>query len=288
MINTHEQEKKQFIRLFQEQGLDRFDERFQVLEAFLRLERHVTRKEIMEELKRDGNAFSDDFVDSSMEHLCRFGFAAKVDFDQGEETLYEHHHLGIHHDHMICTKCGTILEFKDEVLERQQKRVAEAYGFHMLQHKMEIYGLCAGCMAQRKKLVPLSKAKAGELLTVKELDAGKQMQLRISSMGLKIGDRIEVVSTGFGGQTVIAFGENRLVIGTGMAQKIWVEPLKIASDGLSPQSPGPTGPGLKLSEMKPGQEGIIAKVSGKVYCAGAFWRWESTGGPLYMWKNMRR
>lgn len=261
MSNTHEQEKKQFIRLFQEQGVDRFDERFQVLEAFLKLEQHVTQRQISEQLKQDGICLDDGFVASSMEHLCRFGFATKVAFDRGEEVLYEHRHLGIHHDHMICTKCGTILEFKDEVLERQQKRVAEAYGFHMLQHKMEIYGLCAGCTALRKELVPLSKAKPGEILMVKELEAGKKMQLRISSMGLKIGDKIEVVSSGFGGQTVVACGENRLVIGTGMARKIWGQPLKIPQGAVAEQTG--SGPSLNMSQMKAGQEGIIARVSGE-------------------------
>lgn len=121
MINTHEQDKKQFVRLFQEQGLDRFDERFQVLDAFLQLDHHVTQSEIVRQLEKNGKHLPDEFVFSSMEHLCRFGFATKVEFDQGE-TLYEHRHIGIHHDHMICTKCGTILEFKDEALERQQKK----------------------------------------------------------------------------------------------------------------------------------------------------------------------
>ena len=267
MINTHEQEKRQFKRLFQQQGVDRFDKRFQVLDAFLKLEHHVTQKDISLQLKNDGIYLDDEFVVSSMEHLCRFGFANRVEFDQRGEILYEHRHLGVHHDHMICTKCGSILEFRDEALETLQRRVAEAYGFHMLQHKMEIYGLCSQCMAHRNRLVPLHKAKPGEKLIVKELEAGKKMQLRISSMGLKIGDLIEIVSNGLGGQVVIAVGENRLVIGTGMAQKIWVRSIaKMQEQGIdSPlelkenldSSP------MKLSQMKAGQEGIIARVSGE-------------------------
>ncbi len=266
MINTHEQEKKQFIRLFQEQGLDRFDERFQVLEAFLKLDHHVTRADILRQLEKDGHPLDSDFVFSSMEHLCRFGFATKVEFDQ-EETLYEHRHIGIHHDHMICTKCGTILEFKDEALEKQQKKIARAYGFHMLQHRMEIYGLCAACMAKRQKLVPLHKAKQGERLEVKQLEAGKKMQLRISSMGLKTGDEIEVVSNGFGGQVVIAAGDNRLVIGSGMAQKIWVQPVDTSMDmqknGKAAVEAEPETTRVLLCDMKAGQEGTIVRVSGE-------------------------
>ncbi len=263
MNTRHDKEKKQFIRLFRQQGLDRFDERFQVLEAFLKLEDHVTLKDIWSQLKADGMDLEEGFVFSSMEHLCRFGFAFKAEFGQDREVLYEHRHLGAHHDHMICTKCGTILEFKDETLERQQFKVAEAYGFHMLQHRMEIYGLCSECMASSKKLVPLSQARQGERLIIKQLDAGKKMQLRISSMGLKIGDDIEIVSNGFGGQMVIASGQNRLVIGTGMANKIWGSRLEQNRPGQELTSVGTTESALPLSRMKAGQKGVIVRVSGE-------------------------
>jgi len=262
MSNRHEQEKKQFRRLFQQQGVDRFDERFQVLEAFLKLEHHVTKLDISRQLKADGIQLDEGFVISSMEHLCRFGFASRVDFDSGEDVLYEHRHLGVHHDHMVCAKCSAILEFKDEALEMLQQKVAEAYGFYMLQHKMEIYGLCSQCMANRKKRVPLYKAKPGEKVIVKELEAGKNMQLRISSMGLKIGDLVEVVSNGFGGQVVIAVGENRLVIGTGMAQKIWVQSQDLRQSLGAPGKEGGDTEFMDLSQMKAGQEGTIVRVSG--------------------------
>ncbi len=266
MINTHEQEKKQFVRLFQEQGIDRFDERFQVLEAFLQLDHHVSQADIVQQLKKNGIRLSDEFVVSSMEHLCRFGFASKVDFEGGE-PLYEHRHLGIHHDHMICTKCGNILEFKDEALEKQQQKIAKEYGFHMLQHRMEIYGLCSACMAQRQKQVLLHKAKPGEWLKVKQLEAGRQMQLRISSMGLKIGDEIEVMSNGFGGQVVVASGDSRLVIGSGMAQKIWVEPvdtpLDPSKDGHAEIPLDSQSVRVLLRDMKAGQAGTIVRVSGE-------------------------
>ncbi len=266
MINTHEQEKKQFMRLFQEQGLDRFDERFQVLEAFLQLDHHVSQADIVRQLEKNGFQLNDAFVVSSMEHLCRFGFATKVEFDRGE-TLYEHRHLGIHHDHMICTKCGTILEFKDEALEKQQQKIAREYGFHMLQHRMEIYGLCSVCMAKRQKRVLLHKAKQGERLKVKQLEAGRQMQLRISSMGLKIGDEIEVMSNGFGGQVVVASGDTRLVIGSGMAQKIWVEPVgtlqDASKDGHADPGSEPGSIRVLMCDMKAGQTGTIVRVSGE-------------------------
>nr|NJM04181.1 Fur family transcriptional regulator [Desulfobacula sp.] len=265
MINTHEHEKKQFKRLFQQQGIDRFDSRLLVLEAFLKLEHHVTISDLVAQLEEDRVHLEKEFVLSSMELLHRFGFAAKIEFED-KETQYEHRHLGLHHDHMVCTKCGMILEFRDEAIERQQLKVAEAYGFHMLQHKMEIYGICSKCLADRSPLVPLHKAKKGEKLIVRELEAGQQMQLRISSMGLKIGDPIEIVSSGFGGQVVIATGENRMVLGKGMAEKIMVQLFDPAAELIreSDEKPGRFFQDtLLLSQMKSGQEGVVRKVSGE-------------------------
>jgi len=265
MINTHEHEKKQFKRLFQQQGIDRFDSRLLVLEAFLKLEHHVTISDLMAQLEEDKVHLEKEFVLSSMELLYRFGFATKIEFED-KEAQYEHRHLGLHHDHMVCTKCGVILEFRDEAIERQQLKVAEAYGFHMLQHKMEIYGICSDCLKVRSPLVQLHKAKKGERLIVKELEAGQQMQLRISSMGLKIGDLIEIVSSGFGGQVVIATGENRMVLGKGMAEKIMVQlfnPAKELTRDGDEKSNRLFQDTLLLSQMKSGQEGVVRKVAGE-------------------------
>lgn len=54
-----------------------------------------------------------------------------------------------HHDHMICTKCGEITEFVDEVIEAQQHKIAEEHGFLMQDHSMQIYGICKTCQEQK-------------------------------------------------------------------------------------------------------------------------------------------
>lgn len=50
-----------------------------------------------------------------------------------------------HHDHMICTECGDIIEFVDESIENRQHEIAEALGFQMDDHSMQIYGVCKKC-----------------------------------------------------------------------------------------------------------------------------------------------
>lgn len=50
-----------------------------------------------------------------------------------------------HHDHMICTECGSITEFVDEEIEKRQHLIAEQHGFLMKDHSMQLYGICAEC-----------------------------------------------------------------------------------------------------------------------------------------------
>lgn len=50
-----------------------------------------------------------------------------------------------HHDHMICTACGDITEFVDEEIEKRQHSIADALGFKMSDHSMQIYGICKNC-----------------------------------------------------------------------------------------------------------------------------------------------
>ena len=62
----------------------------------------------------------------------------------------------------------------------------------MLQHKMEIYGICADCLKERLQEMPLVMAKQGERLIIKDITGGSGGRMRLLTMGLRLGDEIEV------------------------------------------------------------------------------------------------
>ena len=67
------------------------------------------------------------------------GILTKHDFKGGKaryEAIVESHH-----DHLIDIKSGEIIEFVDEEIERLQKKVAEKYGYKLVDHKLELYGI---------------------------------------------------------------------------------------------------------------------------------------------------
>ena len=67
------------------------------------------------------------------------GILAKHDF-KGGKARYEAM-IESHHDHLIDVKTGEIIEFVDEETEKLQKQVAEKYGYTLVDHKLELYGV---------------------------------------------------------------------------------------------------------------------------------------------------
>ena len=225
MKRVHSQEKEQFKKLFKQENIDAFEDRFKILDVFLQTESHLTVRELVQLLDESGYTFTHDFVRDTLKLMCRFGFARKNRFYNGE-ARYEHRHLGHHHDHMICTKCKNIYEFEDEQLENMQAQIAAAYNFHMLQHKMEIYGICSKCLKDHIQPMPLIHAKQGERLEIKEFTGGASARMRLLSMGLRVGDKIDIITNINKGQMVVSVDYNRYVLGRGLAQKILVEPVR--------------------------------------------------------------
>jgi Fur family ferric uptake transcriptional regulator len=57
---------------------------------------------------------------------------------------------GKHHDHLICVKCGKIIEFMDESIEAKQKEIAQKNGFRISDHSLIIYGICDKSSCQER------------------------------------------------------------------------------------------------------------------------------------------
>ncbi len=68
-----------------------------------------------------------------------FGIITKHEF-KGGKARYEEISEG-HHDHLIDIKSGEIIEFVDDEIEKLQKKVAEKYGYDLVDHKLELYGI---------------------------------------------------------------------------------------------------------------------------------------------------
>jgi len=82
--------------------------------------------------------------------LAGAGMAEERRFEDGF-TRYEYKASDGHHDHLICTRCGEILEFENVRIEELQADVARKKRFQVQSHKLEIYGLCSACQGKKDK-----------------------------------------------------------------------------------------------------------------------------------------
>ena len=71
------------------------------------------------------------------------GIVYKLNFENNQ-SVYELSNVE-HHDHLVCVKCNTIVEFQDDVIERHQLQIAKKYGFQLTDHSLYLYGLCKTC-----------------------------------------------------------------------------------------------------------------------------------------------
>jgi Fur family ferric uptake transcriptional regulator len=56
---------------------------------------------------------------------------------------------GTHHDHLVCVHCGRVEEFVDDIIEHRQQEIAKKAGYHMTDHSLNIYGICAKCTQEK-------------------------------------------------------------------------------------------------------------------------------------------
>lgn len=117
-------------------------QREQILEAFLKVE-HITAEEMYHRLAKRIPHLGLATIYRTLNLFCEAGLAQARHF--GSQTQYDNvAHKG-HHDHLICTSCGKIIEFENEEIERLQTQVAHKHGFQITQHRLELYGICSGC-----------------------------------------------------------------------------------------------------------------------------------------------
>jgi Fur family ferric uptake transcriptional regulator len=69
--------------------------------------------------------------------VCRHNF-------EGGQSVFELNRGG-HHDHLVCVRCGKVVEFMDETIEECQRAIARQKGFVLEDHSLVIYGLCSDC-----------------------------------------------------------------------------------------------------------------------------------------------
>ena len=131
-----------FHEFIKTRGLKSTRQRDDIANWFFGVKGHLSADQIYREIQVVSPGIGFSTVYRTMKLLCESGLVSERHFRDGE-ALYET--VAEHHDHCICTSCGKIIEFENEKIELLQEQVARQFGFRLVTHKMELYGICAEC-----------------------------------------------------------------------------------------------------------------------------------------------
>lgn len=136
--------KKIFADFIADRGLKTTRQRDIILDAFLASDRHLSIEDLYLKLRTSHPNIGYATVYRTLKLFAESGIAREIQFGDGQ-TRYEHVEQGEHHDHLVCTGCGAIIEFENEAIEKLQDQVAASHDFLIQYHKLELYGLCPKC-----------------------------------------------------------------------------------------------------------------------------------------------
>ncbi len=142
---------QQFKQLLRSNNLKFTKQRETILHALYNHSGHFTPEELYRFIKSENPQLNTGIatIYRTLSLLENAGIVTSISFGtQGKK--YE---LGVkaHHDHIICTNCGKILEFYDEAIEKRQEKIAKEFGFKMEDHSMKIFGICPECQKKERE-----------------------------------------------------------------------------------------------------------------------------------------
>ena len=144
------EEKEVLLKHLQRKGLKRTAQRDLILDIFLRTEEHLSSEDLYRLVQKEDPTIGQTTVYRTLKLLSDAGLAREVRFGDNR-THYEHNYKHQHHDHMICSECGRIIEFFSAELEGIQDAMAAKHRFQITQHLLRIIGICAECRRAMKE-----------------------------------------------------------------------------------------------------------------------------------------
>ena len=133
-----------FADFLQQQGLKLTSEREALVREIFSIHYHFEADELLFKMKQNNTKISRATVYRTLELLVMSGLVRRVHLGE-DHYHYEHVSGNSHHDHLICTTCGAVIEFHDEELEQRQREICERKKFTPTFHNLQILGLCDAC-----------------------------------------------------------------------------------------------------------------------------------------------
>ena len=135
---------ERFVGYLREHNLPVTAQRLAIAEVLLTSDRHLSAEEVAQEVSASGRKAGTATVYRTIDTLVESGLLVERDFGEGFRRFEPARDIP-HHEHLVCTQCGRVEEFRDERLERMTTLVAESRGFARQRHRLVIHGICKDC-----------------------------------------------------------------------------------------------------------------------------------------------
>jgi len=133
-----------FEKLLQDKGLKLTYERRYIFHEVSGLADHFDADSLYERFKKRGLRISRDTVYRTLPLLLESGVIQKS-VGEGKREFFERVSGKGHHDHMVCIRCSSVIEFHCDELEQIQDRVASEHRFKLVFHDHRLFGICQKC-----------------------------------------------------------------------------------------------------------------------------------------------
>ena len=136
-----------FYKHLKRVGLKHTDQRDTILRTFLETREHLSTDELYRLVRKKDPKIGYTTVYRTLKLLAECRLASEVAFHDGI-ARYEHQYNRRSHHHMVCTDCGSSVEFFSNEVEKLEQDIGRKYHYMTTRHSFQIYGVCEDC---RKK-----------------------------------------------------------------------------------------------------------------------------------------
>jgi Fur family ferric uptake transcriptional regulator len=122
------------------------DERRLLMQTICAIDGHFRPEDVARILLGNGHAISVPTIYRNLPVLIEAGIIRRTDAqDTQGGSQYEHIWGHEHHDHLVCVRCRKLIEFQYPAIDALQEVVAREHGFALINHRLELLGVCAEC-----------------------------------------------------------------------------------------------------------------------------------------------
>ena len=149
--------QEKFKEMLKEKGLKVTNQRLLVLQVLAEHgDEHMTAEDIFELVKEDYPEIGLATIYRTVQLLLDMQLVDRIMLDDGcvryeiGDFLDEQEGHRLHHHHLICTECGSVSAFRDDLLEDLEAYIEKETGFQVTDHELKFYGVCKKCREEKR------------------------------------------------------------------------------------------------------------------------------------------